>query len=111
MKIIIVRDKITKDGLIELAREFYVEMVKGVADIDREIIALGGEWHIDSNNVLIEDGSKQSSLWGFNVYLDKKIEYTSLINIRPLQNNKNLEIEDDEIRDKIRVILQEMIEW
>ena len=91
MNIKIIRDKMTKLELEELAKEFYVEMIKGVVDIKKEIIALGGEWHMDANLVLIEDGSKQENLWGFNVYLNKPkgkmVEYNSLINIRPKQGN------------------------
>ena len=114
MNIKIVRDKITKSELEELAKEFYVEMVKGVADIERDIIALGGEWHIDANSILIEDGSKQNNLWGFNIYLNKpkesRLEYNSLINIRPKQGNRNMEIENEEIKNKIFDIVNKLVE-
>ena len=114
MDIRIVKDKISKSELEELAKEFYVEMVKGVADIEREIIALGGEWHMDSNQVLIEDGSKQSDVWGFNVYINKPkkemLEYNSLINIRPKLGNISMEIESEEIRNKIFEIVNNFIE-
>jgi hypothetical protein len=114
MNIKIVKDKISKAELEELAQEFYVEMVKGVADIERKIIALGGEWHVDSNQVLIGDGSKQENLWGFNIYLNKSreemLEYNSLINIRPKQGNRNMEIESEEIRNKIFEIVNNLTE-
>lgn len=114
MNIRIIKDKITKKELEELAEEFYVEMVKGVADIEKGIIALGGEWHIDANQVLIEDGSKQENLWGFNIYIDKskpeRLEYNSLINIRPRQGNKNMEIEDEEIKNRIFEIINNLVE-
>jgi len=111
MDIRIIRDKISKAELTELAKEFYIKMVKGVADIEREIIALGGEWHMDANQVLIEDGSSQCDLWGFNVYLaDKKIEYISLINIRPNQNNRTLEVEDADIKEKMCNIINKLVE-
>lgn len=110
MDIRIIRDKISREELKELAKEFYVEMVKGVADIERGIIALGGEWHIDANEVLMQDGSEQQNLWGFNVYLDKRIEYHSLINIRPLQNNRTLEVQDENIRKKMFDIINTSIE-
>ena len=111
MDIRIVRDKITKAEMEELAKEFYVKMVKGVADVEREIIALGGEWHMDGNQILIEDGSKQCDLWGFNVYLaDKKVEYISLINIRPAQNNRTLEVEDAGIRERMYNIINKLVE-
>jgi len=112
MDIRIIRSKITKPELEELAKEFYTEMVKGVVDLERGIIALGGEWHIDANQVLIEDGSRQSDLWGFNVYVaDKKIEYVSLINIRPAQNNRTLEVEDKSIRKKMEKIINKLIAY
>jgi hypothetical protein len=110
----IIKERISKQELEELAKEFYVEMVKGVADIEREIIALGGEWHMDANQVLIEDGSNQENLWGFNVYVDKlnekRLEYNSLINIRPKQKNRSMEVESEEIRNKIFNIVNNLVE-
>jgi len=114
MGIKIIAGRITKKELEESAKEFYVEMVKGVADIEKGIIALGGEWHMDANQVLIEDGSNQENLWGFNIYIDKsneeRLEYNSLINIRPKQGNKSMEIESEEIRNKIFNIINNLVE-
>jgi hypothetical protein len=114
MKIKIVKDKITKAELEELAEEFYVEMIKGVADIENNLIALGGEWHMDANQVLIDNGSNQENLWGFNIYLNKPkeemLEYNSLINIRPKQGNKSMEIENEEIKNKIFEIVNNLTE-
>ncbi len=110
MKIRIVKDKISKTEVEDLAQEFYVDMIKGVVDIRREVTALGGEWHIDSNLVLMGDGSLQKDVWGFNFYLeDGRIEHISLINIRPLQNNKTLEVEDPSIRNKMDAIIRKII--
>jgi len=114
MDIKIIREKITKKELEELAKEFYIEMVKGVADVEKEIIALGGEWHIDANQILIKDGSNQQNLWGFNIYLNKpkesRLEYNSLINIRPKQGNRNMEIENEEIKNEIFEIVNKLVE-
>jgi hypothetical protein len=114
MNIKIIKDKITKQELEDLAREFYIEMVKGVADIERDIIALGGEWHVDANQVLIQDGSSQENLWGFNIYVKKnkedRLEYNSLINIRPLQNNRSMEIENENIKQKVFEIVNNLVE-
>ena len=85
-------------------------MVKGVVDIEKGVLALGGEWHIDSNNVLTEDGSKQSNVWGFNFYPDEnRIQYTSLINIRPAQNNRAIEIQNEELRKKMESVIKKLI--
>src|SRR3989344_5486409 len=114
MDIRIIRGKIAKKELGELAKEFYVEMVKGVADVEREIIALGGEWHMDANEVLIKDGSNQENLWGFNIYVDKsreeRLEYNYLINIRPKQGNRSMEVENEEIKNKIFKIVSNLVE-
>ena len=110
MNIILVKEKVSRAALEELAKEFYIDMVKGVVDIENEIMALGGEWHMDANNFLIAKGFSQRDIWGFNKYLDGRIEHISLINIRPLQNNRTLEVEDSIIRDKMNAIIRKFIE-
>ena|SRR3989344_4385835 len=109
MNIKIIDKKISEAELLKVAEEFYVSMIKGVVDIEREILALGGEYHMDANNVLIADGSKQQNIWGFNWYFgksgDERIEYVSLINIRPAQGNRTMEVQDETLRDKMKSII------
>lgn len=106
MEIIIVRETVSTETLLALANEWHHVLVKGVADIESGLVALGGEWHMDANNRLIEEGSGQQHLWGFNVYPKEKgnaaIEYISLINIRPAQGNRSMEIENEETRVAVR---------
>jgi hypothetical protein len=115
MRIEIVRDQISLDQLREIAKEFYGFMIKGVVDIEEEIAAFGGEYHMDANLFLIDKGSKQPNIWGFNVYFHKKkgeegwLEYTSLINIRPTEGNVTMEIADPLLKNKINSILQKII--
>jgi hypothetical protein len=105
----IIDKKIKESKLREIAKDFYGGMVKGVVDIEREILAMGGEYHMDANNVLIKNGSKQWNIWGFNWYFDKnknkQIEYVSLINIRPKQNNKTMEVQNISLRDRMKTII------
>ena len=109
MNIKIIDKKITVPELRDIAKDFYVEMIKGVVDIEREILAMGGEYHMDSNIVLTENGSKQKDVWGFNWYFDKngddRIEYVSLINIRPMQGNRTMEVQDVALRDKMKTVI------
>jgi hypothetical protein len=109
MNIQIVTDSIPLSELQTIGKEFYDSMVKGVVDIKKEIVAFGGEFHIDANAVLIQHGSRQSDVWGFNVRFDKPreswIEYTSLINIRPGQGNKTMEIGDETLRKAVARIV------
>ena len=106
MDIKIIDKKITEAELHQIAREFYVSMIKGVVDTRLEILAMGGEYHMDANNILIQNGSKQEDVWGFNWYFDRvgdeRIEYVSLINIRPTQGNMTMELEDSSLRGKIK---------
>lgn len=114
MGIEIVRQKISREQLVHIAKEYYDDLIKGVVDIQRKVVALGGEMHADSEEVLLEDGSIQSDLWGFNILLDKNKEecllYESFINIRPRNSNRGLEVEDAEIREKMKEIIFERIE-
>ena len=57
MIIRIVDDSISLDELREIAKEYYIDMIKGVADISKEIIAVGGEYHMDANMKILENGS------------------------------------------------------
>ena len=113
MGIEIIRQSISREQLNDIAREYYEELIKGVVDIKREVVALGGEMHADSEEVLLKDGSKQSDLWGFNILLDKNKEeclmYESFINIRPRNNNKSLEVEDLKIREQMKQIIFERV--
>ena len=109
MDILIVREPVSQKTLEALAQAWHHSLVKGVADISLGTIALGGEWHMDANNRLIEEGSEQQNIWGFNIYPMEKgnaaIEYTSLINIRPMQGNRTMEIMDEEKREAIRKVV------
>jgi len=113
MDIRIIKEPISRATAKEIAAEFYGDMVKGAADIERRIIALGGEYHIDANNVLIGEGSKQEDIWGFNLYLDKApeewLEYTALINIRPASGNSEMYISDSAVREKLEAIVNKLI--
>jgi hypothetical protein len=109
MEILVVREPVDRETLDALAKEWHHTLVKGVADIKTGLVALGGEWHIDANNRLIEEGSEQKNLWGFNIYPKEKgdaaIEYNSLINIRPMQGNRSMEIVDEEIQKAVRRVV------
>mgnify|MGYP003532912012 CR=1 FL=1 len=115
MDIRIYEQSIDVDALKEIAREFYFPMLKGVIDIESGIVAFGGEYHMDANTLLMSTYShmSQQSIWGFNIHLDKEkdvwLEYTSLINIRPTAGNMTMEIEDEQIRSKVKDWLDKKI--
>ena len=114
MDIKIIKNKISRQTLKKIAGNNYGNMTKGVVDVQLEIVALGGELHADAEAVLIQAGSRQKYLWGFNIYPDKpneeRIEYTSFINIRPSQKNFALEIQNAELKIQIRRIIDSLID-
>ena len=109
---IIVDKVLNQEDLQAMAKTRFGDMIKGVADIDRGIIALDAELSADLEALLLANGSKQKDLWGFNIYSEETeddfIEYDSLINIRPRQGNRSRGVEDDAIREKIR---ETIIKW
>jgi shikimate kinase len=113
MNIRIITSPITRSEALEIGQEFYTEMVKGVVDINKKIIALGGEYHMDANVVLIEKGCSQGDIWGFNIYPNRShddwIEYTSLINIRPTAHNRTMTVQDKNICEAMKKIIEELI--
>jgi len=113
MNIQIIKQKISKQETIRLAEETFGEMVN-VVDIKNGILALGGSLHADAEAILLEQGSNQSDLWGFNIYptrnADERIEFTSLINIRPNQGNRSMEVQDSNLRKQIRGIIDKLVE-
>jgi hypothetical protein len=100
----------------ELARvvgAHFEDMVKYVVDVERRLIAIGGEMHADAEQVLLEAGSRQADLWGANYYPGRGpqecIEYTSLINIRPTAGNRGMELQDPALRDRVRDITYALV--
>lgn len=105
----IVREPVLKSLVEEYSQAWFGDMVKIVVDTERRILSLGGELHSDGEKLLLEDGSHQANLWGANVYPYRparaRIEFTALINIRPSQDNRTMEVEDADIREDLRDVV------
>lgn len=88
-------------------------MVKAVVDIERGLMAVGGELHADEEAALIDDGSHQTSLWGINIYPDTAepdwIEFDSMINVRPSQGNRSRDVENESTRAAIRAVVSRLV--
>jgi len=111
----ILKIKITKKELAEKHLNYFETVSKAVVDIAKEIMAVDAELHSDLEALLLEDGSEQEFLWGINLYPFKEkkdfIEFTALINIRPSQKNRSMEIEDSSIREKIVKIVDKLVDY
>jgi len=113
MNIKIVKNPISKKDLAEIAKNQFGDLVKAVVDVEKKIMAIGGELHADEEAVLLEQGSKQENIWGINLYIEKAedewIEFDSMINIRPSQGNNSRSVESSETQRKIRDIVGELV--
>jgi len=84
--------------------------VKVVVDIEKKIISADCELHVDCAEELMKEGSLYANLWGANVYpKDKKIDFISLMNVRPADNNRSMDIETPEIRKKVEDIIKTLV--
>lgn len=114
MTIEILRRPTARARLSSLAAAQFGDMVKAVVDVERRVMAIGGELHSDEEAALIEDGSVQANLWGINLYPaeqgDAWIEFDSMINVRPSQGNRSRNVEDTALRDRIRQIVTALVE-
>ncbi len=102
---VIIDSAISLADLKTLAEGRFGNLVKAVVDVERKIMAIDGELHADEEALLLEKGSRQEDLWGINIYPDlegsDRIEFDSVINIRPSQGNRSRGVDDDTIREKI----------
>ncbi len=109
----IITKPVTRAFLKKLALEHFGDMVKAVVDCKREVMAIGAQLHADEEQMLLEDGSVQEDLWGINIYPEKTnedwIEFDSMINVRPRQNNRTRSVEDPSIQEAIRRIVSLLI--
>ena len=110
----IVREPITLEEVRSLAREQFGDMVKAVVDVARGIMAIGGELHADEEVTLLDQGSRQSDLWGINLYPDmagaERVEFDSMINVRPGQGNRSRSVEDATQRERLREIVSRLVQ-
>lgn len=109
----ILQQPISRETLRKLAQNTFGDMIKCVADVKRGLLAVDADLHADLERLLLEDGSAQESLWGFNLWVEEEgedfIEFDSLINIRSWQGNPSRDVEDPEIREAIKAIVDKFI--
>ena len=110
MKVRIIRQHATGQELADMleALESYVTLA---VDVDRGILVGGGEYHADCEEALLEDGSRQESVWGADWYPDSRtVAFGALINIRPRQGNMGMEVQDPRLRERIEAVVRRLLE-
>jgi len=107
--ILVVSERATPEQMRQMlaALGIYIELA---VDIDRGILAGGGELHADCEQVLLSNNSQQSNLWVADWYpLKQTVSYESIINIRPSANNRSMEIQSTVVREQLNKIAQSLL--
>ena len=108
----IIDEPVTRRDLSSLAPELG-DMIKAVVDIERGVMAIGGEMHADEEAALLDDGSRQADLWGINLYPAEAgpewLEFDSMINVRPSRGNRSRDVADPVVREAIRQLVTTLV--
>jgi hypothetical protein len=107
--ILIIRDTVSTSQLSDMLQTLG-SYIKLAVDVERQLIAGGGELHADCEQVLIEDGSRQEDIWGADWDPAGEVRFESLINIRPRQGNRSLAIQSPELRQQVERIVRQVFE-
>lgn len=105
----IIQEKATVEQIKQMAKDFdgYIKLV---VDVERKILAGGGKRHFDGEQKLLEDGSKQENLWGGGLDLEtKEVDYNSIVNLRPSQDNPSRDILSTKIRKEFDKIVRGLL--
>jgi tRNA U55 pseudouridine synthase TruB len=112
MKIIDNENKIKIKKLQEMSKKMFENLVKAVVDVEKEIMAIDAPMHSDQEAELIKNGSRQVNLWGINLYpgnVKKFIEFDSMINLKPNQNNRSRGIDSPKIKKKVIQVVNKLV--
>lgn len=105
----IIQEKLSVQDLSQMAASGFGDMVKGVVDVDRQLLALDAQLHSDLEALLLKEGSEQANLWGINLYPEASaedfLEFDSMINIRPSIGNRSRGVENEAVRKRIAEVV------
>ncbi len=107
--IIILDRKITPEEFAG-ARKTYENYIKVVIDTQRNVLAVGGEYHIDGEDVLLKRGSRSENLYGGGYRVDtQEVEYMAMTNYKPALGKTTYEIMEQPIRDQLAKLVNEYL--
>ena len=114
MGIDIIQTAVTRGALKDIAAGQFGDFVKAVVDVERGLMAIGGDMQADEEAILLDNGSIQRNLWGINLYSDlpedQWVEFDSMINVRPSEGNRSRDVENPGIRARILSIVRELVQ-
>lgn len=107
--LLIIREKANEEILKKIADDLD-GYVKVVVDLKRKILAGGGKLHMDGEKLLLQDGSRQSDVWGAGIDFETgEVDFDSMINLRPGQGNSSREVLDKDVRSQIEILIRGLL--
>lgn len=107
--ILIIHKKATDEEIQKVAKDLE-GYIKFVVDIELGILTAGGAWHVEGEQLLLKEGSRQDDLWGGGLDLETlELDFDSMINVRPTQGNASREVLDAKIREKMEEIVRKLL--
>ena len=92
---------------IEQLKEQFEVYIKTVIDVKKGVCSAGMNRHFEGEQLLLEQGSRQSDIWGGGIDLETgEIDYNSFINIRPSDGNTKNDILDEKLREKYKKLTE-----
>ncbi|MBQ7040467.1 hypothetical protein IJN73_00125 [Candidatus Saccharibacteria bacterium] len=112
---IILEQPVKKADLKKLCQIVFDDvMIKGAVDVRKGLLGLDAELHADIEQELLAQGSKQEDIWGINLYPDEEgedfVEFDSMVNVRPRQNNRSRYVEDAKTRKQIIEVVDQWVQ-
>lgn len=107
--LLIANERLSDNDLQKVAEDFK-GYIKFVVDVEKEILTAGGLKHVDGEQALLKNDSRQENLWGGGLDLETgEIDFDSMINLRPSQGNTSREVLSSNIRSKIEEIVRKLL--
>lgn len=107
--LILVTSKLDHKILKQAAQDL-AGYIKFVVDINKNAMTVGGLRHFEGEQLLLQHGSSQADLWGGGLDLATgELDFDSMINIRPVQDNPSREVLNPDIRDQITQVVKKLI--
>ncbi len=104
----IIRQRATPEQMRSMLEALGI-YIKLAVDLERRILAGGGELHADCERFLLQDGSRQVDIWGADWHpLQQTTGYESIINLRP-GTNRSMLIQSSAVRAGIDQIVQSLL--
>ena len=83
--------------------------IKVAVDVRLGVLAAGGDEHYDCEQVLLDEGSEQTDIWGATWNSETgEISYWSVINAR--SGHRSTEIQSRDLRARIESIVRHLLE-